>query len=151
MGNALKTLKKWLKTNIMANITIIGLIDGIKYLPNGGGCLVFLSEFKKGYRKSNGDVVTDKFLSWKCIFKQGLVNYINGHFNNGMVVEVKGEVLPYAIDHDNIVDGYSVIGQTVNMFSVPRPLIRNEQKMQKDSILHSVGSPNLEEYNKPDF
>jgi hypothetical protein len=135
----------------MANITIVGIIDSIKYLPNNGGCLVFLSEFKKGYRKSNGEVVDDKFLSWKCIFKQGLVNYINGHFNNGMVVEVKGEAFPYAIDHDQVIDGYSVMGQTMNMFSIPRPFLRMERKMQKESLLHSTGVPNPNDFNEPDF
>lgn len=135
----------------MANISIIGIIENIKYLPNNGGCFVFLSEYRKGYKKASGEVVDDKYLSWKVIFKQGLVKYINGHFNNGMVVEVKGEVLPYAIDHEQIVDGYSVIGQTLNMFSIPRPFLRQEQKMQKDSQLHSSGTPDLKGYNEPDF
>lgn len=135
----------------MASITIIGIIENVKYLPNGGGCFVFMSEFRKGYRKSDGSRVDDKYMSWKVIFKQGLVSYINNHFSNGMVVEVKGEVLPYAIENGNTVDGYSVIGQTMNMFSIPRPYQRQEARMQKDSQLHSSGRPDLESYNEPDF
>lgn len=135
----------------MASVTIIGIIDTIKYLPNGGGCFVFLSEFRKGYRRTDGSRVEDKYLSWKVIYKQGLVAYITKHFGNGMVVEVKGEILPYAIEHEEVVDGYSVIGQTLNLFSVPRVYQRQEAKAQKDSQLHSSGTPNLEEYNKPDF
>lgn len=143
--------QKVAKTSNMANITIIGVINTIKYLPNNGGCFVFLSEYKRGYRKANGERVEDKYLSWKCIFKQGLCKYINDHFSKDMVVEVKGEVLPYAIEHENIVDGYSVIGQTLNMFSVPRTQLRQEQRMIKESMSHSREKPNLEAYNTPDF
>lgn len=135
----------------MANITLIGIIDNIKYLPNNGGCFIFLSEFRRGYRKSDGERVDDKYLSWKCIFKQGLVKYINQHFGNGMVVEVKGEVLPYAIEREQIVDGYSVIGQTVNMFSIPRPYHRQEVRIIKETLEGADSEPNLKEYNEPDF
>ena len=135
----------------MASIIVIGIIESIKYLPNNGGCLVFVSEYKKGYRKATGEVVDDKYLSWKCIFKQGLVNYINGHFNNGMVVEVKGDALPYAIEKGEVVDGYSVIGQTMNLFGLPRTMLRQEQRMIKDSLEHGSGVPDLDEYNRPDF
>lgn len=135
----------------MANITIIGFVDNIKYLPNQGGCFVFVSEFKKGYKKSNGDVVDDKYLSWKVIFKQGLVKYINNHFNNGMLVEIKGEVFPYAIDKETIVQGYSVIGQCMNLASYPRSTVKMEQNLVKESLLHGSEIPNIDEYKKPDF
>lgn len=135
----------------MANITIIGFVDNIKYLPNQGGCFVFVSEFKKGYKKSNGDVVDDKYLSWKIIFKQGLVKYINNHFNNGMLVEIKGEVFPYAIDKETIVQGYSVIGQCINLASYPRSTVKMEQNLVKESLLHGSEIPNIDEYKKPDF
>lgn len=135
----------------MASVNIIGIIESVKFIPNGGGCFVFLSEYRKGYRKSDGTRVEDKYLSWKVIYKQGLVNYINNHFSTGMVVEVKGDVLPYAIENGETVDGYSVIGQTMNIFSVPRLYQRQEARMQKDSQLNSSGEPDLEGYNAPDF
>ena len=135
----------------MANITIIGFVDNIKYLPNQGGCFVFVSEFKKGYKKSNGEVVDDKYLSWKIIFKQGLVKYINNHFNNGMLVEIKGDVFPYAIDKETIVQGYSVIGQCMNLASYPRSTVKMEQNLVKESLLHGSEIPNIDEYKKPDF
>jgi len=135
----------------MASYSVIGFIDSIKYLPNNGGCLVFVSEFKKGYHKSNGEVVESKYLSWKCIFKPGLVNYINKHFNKGMLVEIKGEVLPYAIEHEKVVEGYSVIGQTLNLFSFPRNTLKLENRMIKESQENSSETPDLDEYNKPDF
>jgi len=135
----------------MASVNIIGIIESVKFIPNGGGCFVFLSEYRKGYRKSDGTRVEDKYLSWKVIYKQGLVNYINNHFSTGMVVEVKGDVLPYAIENGETVEGYSVIGQTMNIFSVPRLYQRQEARMQKDSQLNSSGEPDLEGYNAPDF
>lgn len=135
----------------MANVSIVGIIESIKYLPNSGGCFVFLSEYKKGYKKSDGTRVDDKYMSWKVIYKQGLVSYINNHFSNGMVVEVKGEVLPYAIENGETVDGYSVIGQTMNVFSVPRLYQRQEARLQKETQMHSSGKPDLESYNQPDF
>ena len=135
----------------MASFSVIGFIESIKYLPNKGCCLVFVTEFKKGYRKSDGEIVDDKYLSWKCIYKQGLVKYINNHFNRGMLVEIKGEVLPYSIEHDKIVDGYSVIGQTLNMCSFPRSQMRSEEKMIKESQNTFDEKPDLEGYNKDDF
>ena len=134
----------------MASFEAIGFIDNIKYL-NQGGCFVFLSEFKKGYRKANGEIVADKYMSWKCIFKAGLVNYINNHFSNGMLVQVKGEIFPYAMENGNFVDGYSVIGQTINIYSYPRNGMKAEQKMMKESQMNSDGVPDIDSYNQPDF
>lgn len=135
----------------MASFSVIGFIDGIKYLPNGGGCLLFLSEFKKGYRKSTGEVVDDKTLSWKVIFKPSLVKYVSTHFNKGMLVEVKGEVYPYMIDKSKIVDGYSVMGQTLNLFSFPRYAQKVERRMMDESQSHMDGVPDLEGFRESDF
>jgi hypothetical protein len=133
----------------MASFQATGFISSIKYQHDF--CLVFIDEFKKGFRKKDGTIVADKYMQWKCIFKKGLVKYINDHFSNGMLVEVKGEVFPYAVEHDTTVDGYSVIGQTINMASFPRASARQEAAMIKDSQLHVNDIPNMDEYNKPDF
>jgi hypothetical protein len=133
----------------MASFQAIGFISSIKYQQDF--CLVFVDEFKKGFRKKDGTIVADRYMQWKCIFKKGLVKYINDHFSNGMLVEVKGEVFPYAVEHDTTVDGYSVIGQTINMASFPRASARQEAAMIKDSQLHVNDVPDMEEYNKPDF
>lgn len=135
----------------MAAINIIGFIDNVKYLPNQGGCFVFLSEFKSGFKRKDGSRVDDKYLSWKVIFKQGLVRYINDHFSNGMLVEVKGDAIPYAIEHEAIVDGYSVIGQCINRFSFPRASVRQEQRMIKESMASASEIPDLDAHNQPDF
>lgn len=133
----------------MADFTVIGYISNIKYLPDS--CLVFLDEFRKGYKKSDGTIVDDKYLSWKCIFKPYFRKFINEHFNQGMLVQVKGEILPYAIEKEKIIDGYSVIGQTINISSYPRASVKQEQRMIKDSQLHASETPDLDGFNAPDF
>ena len=134
----------------MAAIILNGFIDNIHYNPNGS-VIVYVSEFKKGYRHKNGTIVEDKYISWRCIFKQGLKKYINEHFSNRMYVEVKGDILPYAIDDDKIVDGYSLIGQTLNLSSFPRLYAKDERKMMKESQLNCTDKPDLKTYNEPDF
>ena len=141
--------KKWLKRNIMADFTVIGYINNIKYLQDS--CLVFLDEFRKGFRKKDGTIVDDKYISWKCIFKPYFKKYINEQFNQGMLVQVKGEIMPYAIEKGHLVDGYSVIGQTINVASYPRASVKQEAKMIKDSQMHASETPDLEGFNAPDF
>lgn len=141
--------KKWLKRNIMADFTVIGYINNIKYLQDS--CLVFLDEFRKGFRKKDGTIVDDKYLSWKCIFKPYFKKYINEQFNQGMLVQVKGEIMPYAIEKEHLVDGYSVIGQTINLASYPRASVKQEAKMIKDSQMYASETPDLEGFNAPDF
>lgn len=133
----------------MADFTVIGYINNIKYLQDS--CLVFLDEFRKGFRKKDGTIVDDKYLSWKCIFKPYFKKYINEQFNQGMLVQVKGEIMPYAIEKEHLVDGYSVIGQTINVASYPRASVKQEAKMIKDSQMHARETPDLEGFNAPDF
>lgn len=133
----------------MASFQTTGFISSIKYQQ--GFCLVFVDEFKKGYMRKDGTRVEDRYMSWKCIFKQGLIKFINDHFSRGMLVEVKGEIAPYAIENDRIVDGYSVIGQTINLASFPRASAKQEIAMMAESAMHSAGTPDVDEYNRPDF
>lgn len=133
----------------MASFEVIGLVNTIKYMPDH--CLVFIDEFKKGYKKKDGTRVEDRYISWKCIFKPYFKKYINEHFSNGMLVQVKGEVMPYAIDHDRLVDGYSVIGQTINIASYPKSMLKQERRMIKESLENSNERPNLQDHLMPDF
>ena len=133
----------------MASFEVTGFINTIKYLPDH--CLVFIDEFKKGYKKKDGSRIDDRYITWKCIFKPYFKGYIVNHFNNGMLVQVKGEVMPYAIDHEKVVEGYSVIGQTINIASFPKSMIKQEAKMIKDSQMHASETPDLEGFNAPDF
>lgn len=133
----------------MATFEVIGVISQIKYLPDS--VLVFVDEYRKGYRKSDGTVVDDKCLNWKVIYKPYFKKYINDHFNQQMIVKVKGEILPYALERGEVLDGYSVIGETINLFSLPRPAAKMEQKMIKESALRIDEMPNLDKFKQPDF
>ena len=134
---------------IMASWQCVGFVDAVKVLPDA--CILFLSEYKKGYKKTDGTIVDDKYHSWKIIFKGYFIKYITTHFNKGMLVEVKGDIVPYAIEHGQITDGYSIIGQTCNLFSYPRYSVKQEQKMIKDSMANADAAPDLESFNSPDF
>ena len=133
----------------MASFQCVGFVEALKILSDS--CILFLSEYKKGYRKSDGTIVDDKYVSWKIIYKGYFIKYITSHFGKGMLVEVKGEVLPYAIEHGQAVEGVSVIGQTCNIYSYPRYGAKQEQKMIKESQAVSNELPDLEDFNKPDF
>lgn len=133
----------------MASFYVVGFLESVKILPDS--CILFLSEYKKGYKKSDGTIVNDRYVSWKIIYKGYFTKYITSHFGKGMLVEVKGEVLPYAIEHGQAVEGVSVIGQTCNLYSYPRYNAKQEVKMIKESQLASEEHPDLESYNQPDF
>lgn len=135
----------------MADFQVLGHISAIRYLPE---CiLIFVDEVKSGYRKQDGTIVDDKILNWKCMFS-GNANkrtYINKFFNKGMLVQVKGEIYPYAIENGKMVDGVSVFIQTINRASYPKSFVRMEQKMIKESMESSDERPNIESFNAPDF
>ena len=133
----------------MASFEVTGFINTIKYLPDA--CIVYVDEFKGGHTTSKGVVVEDKYLSWKIIYKAYFKDFVAKHFNKGMLVNVKGEVLPFGKKGDEYVDGYSILGQTINIASYPRAFVKKELMAQKDSQLHSHGTPDLEGYMEEDF
>ena len=133
----------------MASWQCIGFVDAIKVLPDS--CILFLSEYKKGYKKSDGTIVEDKYHSWKVIFKEYFIKYLTTHFGKGMLVEVKGDIVPYSIEHGQITEGYSIIGQTCNIYSYPRYAVKQENKMIKESMDGTYEQPDLESFNQPDF
>lgn len=133
----------------MAKFIVQGYIRSVRYLDDS--CLVFLDEFRKGYRKPDGVVVDDRYVQWKVVFKGYFKNYISKHFSDGMLVDVYADVLPYAIEHDSIIDGYSCLGKTIDIAGFPRASVRAEQKLIRDSETHGEGVPDLDGYNRPDF
>ena len=133
----------------MAAFQVVGFIDALKVLPDS--CILMMSEFKKGYKKSDGTIVDDRYHSWKIIYKGYFIKYLTAHFSKGMLVEVKGDIVPYAIEHGEVTEGYSVLGETCNMFSYPRYSIKQEHKMIKESQANSDETPDLDGYNQPDF
>jgi len=133
----------------MNRIIIQGFINTIKYLPDS--CIVYLDQFKKGYRKPNGEIVDDKYLSWKIIFKEYFKNYISKHFSNGMLVEIDAEMLPYAVENGKMTAGYSCMGKTIDMASFPRASVKQEIRMIKESQERSDEQPDMDAFNEPDF
>lgn len=135
----------------MADFTVLGHIGNIKYLPDS--ILIVVDENKNGYTKANGDKVDARVLSWKCIFSgnESKRNYINKYFNRGMLVQIKGEIVPYAIEQGELVEGYSIFIQTINRAAYPTTSIKQERKMIKESQANSNERPDLESFNQPDF
>ena len=133
----------------MASFETVAFISQIKYLQTS--VIVFLEEFHKGYKNKDGSIVDDKYVSYKTIWKPYFRKYINEHFGQGMLVQVKGEMLPYAIEQEKIVDGYTIIGHFITMASYPRYGVKQEQRMIKESQLHATEIPDLDAHNQPDF
>lgn len=133
----------------MADFSVTGYINTIKYLQDG--CLVYIDEIKAGFKRKDGTYVDDKVFQWRCIFNAYFKKFINEHFSENMFVQVKGEIMPYAITHDEIIEGYSVLGQCINRASYPKQSKRREIKQIKDSTMHDIGTPNVDEYMRKDF
>lgn len=134
----------------MASWETNAFVSQVKYLPSGS-VLVFLDEYHSGYKRGDGVVVEEKYVTFKTVWKPYFRKYINEHFNVGMYVNVKGDMLPYAIEQDVVVDGYTIIGQTINLASFPKGSLRREIKMKKESELHSIGEPDVDGYLDSDF
>lgn len=134
----------------MADIVFLGHIEGIRY--NDTSIIIVASERKKGYKKKDGTIIDDELLSFRFIFKSSFRKYISEHFSSGMLVKIKGVLLPYAKDHQgNIIDGYSIIGQTIDLAPYPSNNIRIEKKRIKESQTASDEIPDLDAFNQPDF
>lgn len=135
----------------MADVIVRGFLENIHYLPSTAGGFMQVSEFKKGYKKQNGEYVDDKYVTWKVLFKQGQRAFLNKFFNKGMLVKIKGEIFPFAVEHEKMVDGYTIFMDSCAVDSYPRYNAKQEIKMIKESELHSDEKPNIEEFNQPDF
>lgn len=133
----------------MASFQVTGFVSQVKYLPDS--VLVYIDEYVKGYKRRDGVLVDDKYLTWKCIYKPYFKKFVADHFNNGMLVEVKGEVVPYAVENGKIVEGFSVLGQTLNLASFPRASAKQEKRMIRESQNATDEEPDLDGYNSPDF
>ena len=133
----------------MNRLILQGTISAVKYLESS--CVVYVDEYRKGYKKSNGDTVSEKNFQWKVVFKPYFKGYISKHFGEGMVVEIDAEMLPYAISNGNIIEGYSCLGKSIDISSYPKSGAKQELRMIKDSQENGIGRPDLESYQEPDF
>lgn len=134
----------------MADVILCGHIVGIRYTETSA--IVSLTERKQGYKKKDGTIVDDELLTYLVYFKAYFRNYISSHFNKGALVKIYATLLPYMKDHDGkTIDGFTLIGKTIDLAPYPSNTLRMEHKMIKDSLLHSVGTPNVDSYMQDDF
>lgn len=133
----------------MNRFVLQGFINTIKYLPNS--CIVFVDEYKRGFTKSNGERVDEKYMTWKVVFKSYFKQYVAKHFANGMLVEIVAEMYPYAVEKEKTVDGYSCMGKTIDVASYPRSSLRLELRRIKESQESVSDEPDLESFQSDDF
>lgn len=132
------------------DVNFLGNIDGVKYTDTA--VIVTASETRLGYKKKDGSVVPDELLTFRFIFKPYFRKYIAEHFGAGMLVKIKGCMLPYAKDSDGKpTEGFSLIGQTIDRASYPSNKLRMEKRMLKESYASSTEKPDLDEFEREDF
>lgn len=132
----------------MASIVIEGYVNAIKYLQ--GSCIVYVDEFRSGYRRSSGERVPDRWLTWKVLFKEYFKKFVSMHFGEGMRVRVLGEALPYAVDKGEYIDGYTIVGLSINLCPNPKNF-KKEKRLLKDSENMDMGIPDPESFIESDF
>ena len=132
------------------DVNFLGIIDGVKYTDTA--VIVTASESRLGYKKKDGSVIPEELLTFRFIFKPYFKKYIAEHFGAGMLVKIKGCLLPYAKDGEGkTIDGFSVIGQTIDRASYPSNKLRMEKRMIKESYGNSSEQPDLEGFEREDF
>ena len=135
----------------MADITLYGHIVGIRYKET---CVNVTSvERKLGYKKKDGTKVKDELLTFVVTFKPYFKKYISSFFSTNMLVKVKGFLLPYIKTNENEIssDGFTIIGQTIDIAPYPSTNMVQERKLIKESQNEFTEQPNLHDYNQPDF
>lgn len=131
----------------MADINIAGFVEGVRYMET---CvIVTITENLMGYKRKDGTVVKDNIATWHVIYKPYFKKYIAGHFAKGEYVKIKGMVLPYTKANGEIVEGCSVIGQTIDLAPWPNKYVRAEKKLTQDPAFDTMGVPNIDD--TPDF
>lgn len=134
----------------MADIQVYGFIEGIRYHETS--VIVTISERRLGYKKKDGTIIDDDIMTWHIAFKPYFKKYISSHFSSGMLVKVKGIALPYAKEKDNVIkEGYSFIGQTIDMAAYPKNSTRRDARMIKESVIHAEETPDVDAYMQEDF
>lgn len=134
----------------MAHALLFGRIEGIRYKENSA--IVTLSEYMGGYRKKDGTIVEEDILTYRIAFKAYFKKYLASYFSEGNLVWVKAMMLPYAKNGEGkVCEGYTLIGQAIDIASYPKSGLRQERKRIKESQENSEMTPNLEGFNQDDF
>ena len=102
----------------MVDVLMLGFVEGIRC--NDNFVVVKLSVRRAGFRKKDGTNVSEEILIYRVIFASYMRKYISSHFDAGVYVKIKGNMLPYAKGKGGeIVDGYTILGQTMERASFP--------------------------------
>ncbi len=134
----------------MADFSLVGFIEGIRYTETAAA--VTVCERRLGYTKKDGTRVMDEIISYRVVFKSYFKKYISSNFTTGMLVKIKGIVLPYAKDASGkTIDGITLLGQTIDRDAYPRSSMRQERKMIKESSDSVEEQPDLDGYMEKDF
>ena len=134
----------------MVDVLMLGFVEGIRC--NDNFVVVKLSVRRAGFRKKDGTNVSEEILIYRVIFASYMRKYISSHFDSGVYVKIKGTMLPYAKDgKGGIVDGYTILGQTMERASFPLQSSRISRKVLKESEGHEVGEPDLDGFLSEDF
>jgi len=151
----------------MADFQVTGHISRVRR-KNGVIC-VYVDEYMRGFRRSDGEIVQEKYLTWCCVFKNAFSNFLD-RVGIGCLVTIKGEILPYGRSIDEKVEGYTLLGQVINIASYPK-FLRTEEKLVRDSsrvvgvqssdsvvsdessgnIGRNIVVPDIYGFNEPDF
>lgn len=132
------------------DIQFVGHIDGIRFTDKA--VLVTASEKRRGYKAKNGTKIDDEIVTFHFIFKSYFRKYISEHFSSGTLVKIKGWMLPYSRDKEgNFVDGYTIVGQTIDIAPYPSNAMRFEKKIIRESTRKSSEMPDMEAFNEEDF
>lgn len=133
----------------MAEFSITGFIVGVRYLEQS--VLVTVSENTLGFTRADGTIVEESVDTWCIIYKPYFKKYISSHFSRGMYVRIKGTIRPFSLNHNKAVDGYSVIGETINLAAFPKSSVRQEKRLTQNPAVDVMGEPNYRESKEMDF
>lgn len=133
----------------MADVTLFGVIERIRCTETS--VLVTLLERRLGYKRKDGVSVSDGVLSYRVFFKSSMRKYITDYFSSGNLVKVKGTLLPYCLGKGNeIKDGYTIFGQTMEFGVYPRLNLDVEKKMSVDTTA-GVMQPDVDDFMDDGF
>lgn len=131
----------------MADITIIGYLQGTRVVNDGANIMCIIDEYKPPYKNTNtNEQVQARMVRWHIVFKQYFIKFIRNNFVNGMLVKIRGSVEPNA---KNVL---RIVGETINMTKTPVNLTKLDKSVkQSERGTERAPFDGLEEYLTQDF
>lgn len=134
----------------MVDVLMFGFVESIRC--NDNFVVMKVSVRRNGYKKKDGTVVGSEVYVYRVLFMSYMRKYISEHFASGVLVKIKGTLLPFSRNGaGEVVDGYTIFGQTCERGSYPSWTARLGQKMVKESMDSDVGVPDVDSFLADDF